>query len=264
MINNFKFKKNLGQNFLKNENIINKIIDKADINPNSLIIEIGPGGGALTKKLIKKSKYVLAYEIDQELNNILNVLKNKNNNLNIIFDNFLNRDLKEDIAGYKVDSIYIIANLPYYITTPIIQKIIDEQINIKQMILMVQKEVGERFSAQPGNKAYNSLTVFLNYYFNIKKLFIVNKNNFIPIPKVDSMVVSFSQKSKIKLINEALFFKIVKESFKYKRKTIKNNLKDYDLNRIEKVLIENNFNLNTRAEQIPLEVFGDIANELSI
>lgn len=259
-----KLKKSLGQNFLKNQTIINKIVDSANIFPDSLVIEIGPGAGALTKSLIKKSKYVLAYEIDKDLAPILEQLKNNNKNLDIIYADFLKRDLQQDIVNYEVENIYVIANLPYYITTPIIEKIINEKLDVKKIVIMVQKEVGKRLSALPGNKEYNSLTVFLNYYFNIKKLFVVTRNNFIPQPKVDSIVISLEKKDKIDVTNLNLFFKLIRDSFKYKRKTIKNNLSNYDLKKIEEILLKNNFTLETRAEQLPLEVFCDIANNLSI
>jgi len=259
---NHNFKKKFGQNFLKDNNIIEKIVNSADIKENSLTIEIGPGSGALTKELVKKTK-VIAYEIDKELDSILTNQFDDNSNIDIIFDDFLKRNIKEDISKYDYDNLYVVANLPYYITTPIIEKIITENLNVEKLVVMVQKEVGERFSANVGNKDYSSITVFLNYYFDIKKEFIVSRNSFIPKPNVDSMVISFTKKkNKLEVKNEVLFFKLIRDSFKQKRKTLKNNLKEYDFEKIKQILIENNLPENIRAEQISLEIFSKISNNL--
>ena len=261
---NFNFKKKYGQNFLIDKNITNKIVNLIQNKEDSLVIEIGPGDGRLTKELCKHYSNILCYEIDIELERLLNENLKEFNNKKIIFCDFLNRDILKDIKEYNYSNLYVIANLPYYITTPIIEKIIVSKIDVKEMIFMVQKEVGDRFSAKPNSKEYNSLTVYLNYYFDIKKEFIVNRNSFIPKPNVDSIVVSFKSKEKrIKLNNEELFFKLVRDSFRFKRKNIKNNLKDYDLNVIETILNKYNFNLSVRAEQLSLEIFCDLANNLS-
>ena len=158
-----KFKKKFGQNFLQDNNIIKKIASVCDTKKDDLIIEIGPGSGALTKELVTKSK-VLAYEIDNELKDHL---LSEFNNVDFIFDDFLNRNIKEDLSNYEYNDLYVIANLPYYITTPIINKIIEEKIDVNKMVLMVQKEVGERFSAIVGTKDYSSINIFLNYIFDI-------------------------------------------------------------------------------------------------
>ena len=258
---NHVFKKKYGQNFLNDKNILNKIANVANTNPNDLIIEIGPGAGALTEELIKKSQ-VLAYEIDNDLEEILRN-KFKNNNFELIIDDFLKHDVKKDLESKKYEDLYIIANLPYYITTPIINKIIDDKLNVKKMVLMVQKEVGERFTASVGTKEYSSITVFLNYYFEVKKEFVVSKNSFYPRPNVDSIIVSFTRKEKEKRIkNEEQFFKLIRDSFVQKRKTLKNNLKDYDFSKVEQILLKNNLKLDVRAENIPYEVFIDISNNL--
>lgn len=254
------FKKKFGQNFLQDNNIIKKIADVASPTKEDLIIEIGPGSGALTKELVKKSK-VLAYEIDKELETQLNETF-KDENIDIIFDDFLNRDIKEDLKNYKYNNLYVIANLPYYITTPIITKIIESKIDVTQMVLMVQKEVGERFSAPIGTKDYSSITVFLNYYFNVKKEFIVSRNSFFPKPNVDSIIISLTKKEKLKVNDEEKFFKLIRDSFVQKRKTLRNNLKDYNFELVEKILNKNNLPIDVRAEKIPLEVFIEISNNL--
>ena len=258
---NHKFKKKFGQNFLQDNNIIKKIANVCETNKDDLIIEIGPGGGALTKELVNKSQ-VLAYEIDSELKEYL-LNEFSNSNINFIFDDFLNRSIKEDLSNYKYNNLFIIANLPYYITTPIINKIIEEKIDVNKMVLMVQKEVGDRFSAKEGTKDYSSITIFLNYYFDIKREFIVSRNAFYPKPNVDSIILSFTKKEKkYNVNNEGLFFKLVRDSFKQKRKTLRNNLKDYNFSKIEEVLVKNNMPLDIRAENIPMEIFIEISNNL--
>jgi len=256
------FKKKFGQNFLQDNNIIRKIVETAKIEENSLIIEIGPGAGALTQELVKKGK-VLAYEIDTELKEKLNEKFKDNNNLEIIFDDFLNRNIKEDIKNYEYNKLYVVANLPYYITTPIITKIIEEKLDLEKMVIMVQKEVGERFSAKTNSKEYSSITIFLNYYFDIKKEFIVSKNSFVPKPNVDSIIISLNKKNnKVFVKNEEQFFKLIRDSFQQKRKTLKNNLKNYNFEKILNILEENNLPETVRAEQISLEIFAEISNNL--
>ena len=259
----FKFKKSFGQNFINDKNIINKIIECSDIKENSLVIEIGPGSGNLTKELSMVAKNVLAYEIDERLEDILDENLLGCNNVKILFQDFLQADLNNDIKEYNYDHLYLTANIPYYITTPIIEKIIRSKINFDKITLMMQKEVGERFSAKPGNKAYGSITVFLNYYFDIKKEFVVSRNLFTPKPNVDSVVVTLTMKNGRVANNEDLFFKIVRSAFQYKRKNIRNNLKNYDLKLIEEVLKKYNFDLTVRAEQLDLGIFIDIADKLS-
>ena len=231
------FKKAYGQNFLHDQNVINNIVKGACIEENSLAIEIGPGAGALTKELAKVCKNVLCYEIDERLEEILDENLVDYDNVDIIFDDFLKRDIQKDITKYDYHKIYVVANLPYYITTPIIERIIESKIDFESITIMIQKEVGDRFCAKPGNKDYSSITVFLNYFYELKKLFIVNRNSFTPKPNVDSIVINLkSKKERLYLKNEELFFKLIRDSFKFKRKNIRNNLKSYDLVKIENVL----------------------------
>lgn len=256
------FKKKYGQNFLKDQNIINKIINTADIKEKSLIIEIGPGSGALTEQLVTKGK-TISFEVDEELKKILEEKFKNEPNLDIVFKDFLQVDIKKEIERYKYNNLYVVANLPYYITTPIITKLIEDKIDVNKMVIMVQKEVGERFSAKEGSKDYSSITVFLNYYYTIKKEFIVSKNSFVPKPNVDSMVISLTKKENRKAANnEEQFFKLVRDSFKYKRKTLKNNLHEYDFNKILEILKEDGFNETVRAEQLSLDTFIKISNNL--
>ena len=259
--NNFNFKKKFGQNFIIDENIINSIIKLSNIDKDTMVIEVGPGAGSLTYKLCEVAKNVLCYEIDESLKQILENNLSKYNNVDIIYNDFLKVNVNDDLKKYNYKKLYLVANLPYYITTPIITKIIDDNIDIDKIVVMVQKEVGDRFSANVGSKDYNSLSIFLGYYFDIKKILNVSKNVFIPKPNVDSVVIEFNKKQKkLELKNEKLFFEIVRNSFTQKRKTLRNNLKNYNLNKIEEILKKYNMDLSIRAEQIPDYVFVDIAN----
>lgn len=262
--NNFNFKKKFGQNFIVDENIINSIVTKSLIDKETLVIEIGPGAGSLTAKLAESSKQVLCYEIDTTLKEILNENLKQYNNVDIIYQDFLEADVINDIKKYNYNKLYIVANLPYYITTPIIINVIEKKLNVDKMVVMVQKEVGDRFKANVGTKDYNSLSIYLNYYFNVKKIMDISRNIFIPKPNVDSIVVEFTKKeNSYNLKNEEIFFKLIRDSFTQKRKTIRNNLKNYDLNTIEEILKKHNQDLNTRAEQITIETFVEIANNLT-
>ncbi len=257
----FKFKKKFGQNFINNDKIIEKIINNINVSTNNLIIEIGPGSGMLTKHLKKLNKKIICYEIDKDTKLFLDNIKDKNTK--IIYSDFMTSNILEDINSINYDKVSFIANIPYYITTPIIKKIINLDLNINEIILMVQKEVADRFTAKVKTKQYNSLTIFLNYYFDVEKLFDVNKSNFYPMPSVDSAIVKFTpKKKKFYLKNEELFFKLVNESFTQKRKTLKNNIKNFNYKKIQDVLKKYGFNENVRAEEISIEIFIEIANNL--
>ena len=261
----FKWKKKFGQNFIIDENIINNIIDKAKIDKETLVIEIGPGAGSLTYKLALASKQVLCYEIDTTLKAVLEYNLSHLDNVDIIYQDFLEANVLEDLKKYSYQKLYVVANLPYYITTPIIIKLIEDTVPVDKIVVMVQKEVGNRFKAVPGTKEYNSLTVFLNCYFEISKLMDVSRNVFIPKPNVDSIIVEFTKKdNEISVHNKELFFKLVKDSFVQKRKNLRNNLKNYPLEKIEEVLKKYNMDLNVRAESLTLEMFIDIANALEL
>ena len=261
-MSNFKFKKQFGQNFLIDNNVINKIVSDIKVFPNSLVIEIGCGDGRLTKYLCDKFDFVLGYEIDLEVKEDLYKNLDNYDNYEIIFDDFLKRDVINDLLNKSYDNLYVIANLPYYITTPIIEKLTLLNLNVQLIRVMVQKEVGERFTALPGSKNYGSITVYLNYNYKVEKNFVVSRNCFFPKPNVDSIIISFYKKDKLFVKDEMFFSKLVRDSFKYKRKTIRNNLKNYDLDVIQKVLNKYNFDLSVRAEQLDVSICCDIANSL--
>ena len=259
---NFEYKKSLGQNFLIDKNIINKIINSINLEEEPLIIEIGPGSGALTKELIKLNANIISFEIDTRLKEELDNLLNENNNLEIIYEDFLKIDLKEFLKSKNYKSLYFVANLPYYITTAIINKITEES-DPTEMILMVQKEVAERFSAHINTRDYGSISVFLQYKYDISKVTLVPKTCFYPSPKVDSMVIKFKAKeNKLRAIDEEKFYKLIKDSFQFKRKNLRNNLKNYNQDKINKTLKKYNKNLTFRAESISVDEFIDISNNL--
>lgn len=261
---NFKFKKSLGQNFLNDNNVINKIVESAEIDKNTLVIEIGPGGGAITRLLVPKAGECILYEADDRLEDNLNRLLSGNDNYTIKIGDFLKADIRRDIENRRYEKLYVVANLPYYITTPIIMKFVEEGVLPDKFVIMVQKEVAYRLSAKVGTRDYGSLTVFLNYYYDIKKLFDVSRNCFTPKPNVDSAIVEMKLKeNRLKVIDLDLFNKLVRDSFLYKRKTIRNNLKGYDLDRVEDVLKKYDLDLSARAESLGLEIFVEMANELA-
>lgn len=258
----FNLKKKFGQNFIIDENLIDSIVNKSLIDKDTLVIEIGPGAGSLTYKMAKESKNILCYEVDETLKPVLSETLKEFNNVEIIFNDFLKVDVKKDLEKYTYDKLYVIANLPYYITTPILVKIIEDDLNVDKIVVMVQKEVGDRFKAKPNTKDYSSLSVYLNYYFNVKKLLDVSRNVFVPKPNVDSIVVEFEKKEQKQLKNKELFFNLIRDSFKQKRKNLRNNLKNYDLDKINEILKKYNLDLTARAEQLSIEVFEDISNNL--
>ena len=249
---NFNFKKKFGQNFLKDKNILENIALKSDIDKDTLVIEIGVGAAALTNVTCNYAKNVIGYEIDETLKPIINEVLGDKDNVEIIFTDFLKRNVNE------------VANLPYYITTPIIEKIIEDDLGVDKIVIMVQKEVGDRFNAKVGTKDYNSLTVFLNYYFDIKKLMNVSRNSFVPAPNVDSVIIEMDKKKNNYAVqNEKLFFNIIRDSFKFKRKNLRNNLKGYNLDKILEVLKEYDLDLTVRAENLTIEQFIEISNKLN-
>ena len=259
--NSFVIKKKFGQNFIIDNNIINNIVNSAAIDSDTLVIEVGPGMGALTNELVKVAKNVLCYEIDTTLKPILEKIDAPN--LEIIFADFLKRNVLNDIKKYEYKHLYLVANLPYYITTPILMKIIDENIPVEKIVVMVQKEVGDRFKAKEGSKDYSSLSIIFNYNYNIKKLMDISRHVFIPEPNVDSIVLGFENKKKKEFIkNPQLFYQLIRDAFTQKRKNLRNNLKKYDLEKVEKILSNHGFDLSARAEQINYKIFIEIANNL--
>ena len=262
---NVNFKKKFGQNFLKRHVIVERIADVCDLTKDDLVIEVGPGGAILTKELALRSKQVLAYEIDEDLKEELSKKLAEFTNVEVLFQDFLDSDIRQDISSFSYQNLYFISNVPYYITTPIIIKLINSKICFEKICMMVQKEVGERFTAIPGNKNYSSITVFLNYFYEVKKEFLVSRSEFIPVPNVDSVVITFKKKDILPFVkNENLFFQLVRDSFQFRRKNIKNNLKKYNLSVVFSVLEKYGYDLSVRAEMLSIDIFIELANALDL
>lgn len=263
----FKFSKSLGQNFLIDGNIVRKIVDEGDITPEDYIIEIGPGMGTLTEELALRAKKVIAIEIDDTLLPILDETLGKYDNVQVIHGDVLKIDIEklieENLSGGPVK---VVANLPYYVTTPIIAKLIEDNLNLESIIVMVQKEVAERMEAGPGGKEYGSLSVFVNFYSKPEIVVKVPKTVFMPQPKIDSAVIKLEIKKELPDVDKDKFFKIVKAAFSKRRKTILNSLSTYGFN-IEKETIKEaleklNINVDTRAENLSVEDFIKISKTL--
>lgn len=223
----FKFKKSLGQNFLIDTNVIRNIIDAAGIDKTSGVIEIGPGMGSLTEQLAKHAKHVLAFEIDQRLIPILGETLSPYDNVTVINEDILKADVASAIETHlhDCDEIFVVANLPYYITTPILMGLLEKHLNINSYVVMMQKEVGERLSAAPSTKAYGSLSIAVQYYTDVKRIMVVPKGVFMPPPNVDSLVVKLTtlESPRVDVEDETLFFKLTRGAFVQRRKTILNN-----------------------------------------
>ena len=204
------------------------------------------------------------YEIYTRLEDILKEQLKEFDNYDLVLGDFLDRNVIDDLKKYNYDNLYVVANLPYYVTTPIISKIIEDEIPVREIVIMIQKEVADRLSAEVGTKEYGQLTVFLNYFFDIKKVFNVSKNCFVPKPNVDSAVIKMVRKDNKEYLKDIKHFnKLVKDSFRFKRKTIRNNLNGYNLDIVNNILNKYGFDLNSRSEMIPYYVFVEISNELN-
>ena len=256
--------KKLGQNFLINEEIINQIIEKADVNKNDTIIEIGPGLGSLTAKLLENANKVIAIELDSNMSNILKERFCLYDNFELIENDVLKVNLNEIIEKYE--SVKVVANLPYYITTPIIMKLLEERLKLKSITVMVQKEVGERFCAVPNSKEYGAITISINYYTKPEIIIDVPKENFEPMPEVDSCLIKLDVRNvpPVELKNEKDFFNLIKAGFSQRRKTINNSLASMGISKekIKNVLEKLGIDSKLRAENLTMEQFADISNNM--
>ena len=268
----FTFKKSLGQNFLIDTNILNNIVDHAEITPESGVIEIGAGIGALTEQLAKRCKKVLAFEIDQRLLPILEDTLSPYPHVSVVHQDFLKADVHQAIETYlqEVKDIAIVANLPYYVTTPIIMKCLEDHLPFRSMVIMMQKEVGSRITAKPGTKDYGSLSIAIQYYTTAEIVMNVPKTVFIPQPNVDSAVVKLTKRDQpvVAVKDEQFFFNIVKFSFAQRRKTILNNLFSQLENgkekkaRIMAALEKAEIDPTRRGETLTIEEFAKLSDGL--
>jgi 16S rRNA (adenine1518-N6/adenine1519-N6)-dimethyltransferase len=268
----FSFKKSLGQNFLIDTNILRKIVDAANLTNTSGAIEIGPGIGALTEQLARNSKKVVAFEIDQRLLPILADTLSPYDNVKIIHEDILKADVKTIIENEFKDTsdIMVVANLPYYVTTPIIMKLLEEQTPVRGLVVMLQKEVADRMAAKPGTKEYGSLSIAVQYYTQPETVMIVPKTVFVPQPNVDSAVIRLTRREKppVDVKDESFFFTITRSSFAQRRKTLLNNLTsqltDGKLKKEEiiQALNESGIEPSRRGETLSLEEFGRLSDAL--
>lgn len=263
----FKFSKSLGQNFLIDGNIVRKIVSESNITKDDYVLEIGPGMGTLTEELGLRAKKVVAIELDDSLLPILDETLRHYDNIEIVHGDILKIDLpkliEEKLNGGPVK---VVANLPYYVTTPIIAKLIEEGLNLESITVMVQKEVADRMASKPGSKVYGSLSVFVNFYSDPKVIVKVPKTVFMPQPKIDSSVIKLTLKKELPDIDREKFFKVVKAAFSKRRKTIINCLSSYgfdiDKETIRQALESLNINPEERAENLSVEEFMNISKIL--
>ena len=258
-------KKKFGQNFLKDQNILSKIVEVAELDKDTLVIEIGPGLGSLTERLCESAGFVLAYEIDTDLIPILNDNLKEHDNFIIINKDILEVDINKDLEEYesKYNKIILVANLPYYITTPIILGMLEKTKKIKKYVMMIQLEVADRICGKPKTKDYNALSIAIGYRASAHKNFNVPRTVFIPEPNVDSAVITLDLYENPKYIakNEELFFKLIRESFNQRRKTLINNLSNtYSKDLITKMLNDFNIKPNVRSEELDIKTFVDFSN----
>lgn len=272
ILNTYKIQanKSLGQNFLIDDNVIESIIESSKIEKEDLIIEIGPGLGVLTDRLLKKSDNVVVIELDKRM---VSILKNRfclNKNLEIINEDVLKVDLEELIKNKKqqnkINKVKIVANLPYYISTPIIMKLLENRLEISEIIVMVQKEVAERLSAKTGEREAGAITYAVEYYAQATQIIDVPKESFIPSPKVESQVIKLEVRKnpKIKVEDEKLLFSIIQKSFMQRRKTLSNALINNKIldnkEEVGKMFKTLGIDSNIRGEKLTLEEFGKITN----
>ncbi len=266
---NISANKDLGQNFLVDDSVIENIIEVSEIKSEDFVIEIGPGLGTLTSKLVEKAGKVIAIELDKKMIEILNDRFSLYENFKVINEDVLKVDLNNLIKNEndKNYTVKIVANLPYYITTPIIMKLLEEKLNINSITVMIQKEVADRLTEIPGGKNTGAITYCVYYYANAQEMMTVPNTSFIPAPKVNSEVIKLDIRKEppVHLKNEEIFFKVIKASFMQRRKTLLNGLANAGIaskEKIKTILQQLELNENTRGEQLTIEQFAEIANKL--
>ena len=268
----FTFKKSFGQNFLTDTNILQKIVDTAEIDDQVNVIEIGPGIGALTEFLAERAAQVMAFEIDHRLVPILADTLRDFDNVTVVNEDILKVDLAQHIQNFKNPDlpIKVVANLPYYITTPILMHLIESGIPFSEFVVMMQKEVADRISAKPNTKAYGSLSIAVQYYMTAKVAFIVPRTVFVPAPNVDSAILKIVRRPEpaVAVEDEKFFFKVSKASFTHRRKTLWNNLTGYFgktdeiKDKLTKALDQAGLSPSVRGEALGLEEFASLADAL--
>jgi len=259
---NFKFTKSLGQNFLVDDSVLNDIVEGAEVNNEDFIIEIGPGVGTLTAQLLMKAKKVTAIELDSDLIPILEKELGDNENFNLIHKDALKVDFNELIGDEK--SVKLVANLPYYVTTPIILKLLKDGYNFKSLTIMIQKEVAERINAEPNCKAYGALSVLVQYYCDTSIVRRVAPTSFIPRPKVESIVIKLDRldKPRVETKDVKFMFELVRAGFNMRRKTLWNATKTLKVNKekLEEAFEKSGIDPKRRAETLTVQEFATLAD----
>ena len=262
---NFNFNKSFGQNFIFDTNLLEKIVDDADVNENSTVLEIGCGAGTLTKQIAKRVKKVVGYEIDNNLKPILAENLAELDNVEIVFKDVM-KVATSEIEEKLNDDYVIIANLPYYITTPILFKFLLEAKRLKRLIIMVQLEVAERLCSKENTSDYGAITVEIDSVANAKITRIVKKNMFTPAPKVDSAIVKIDFMDKYQINNREVLQKLIKAAFQMRRKTLSNNLKNafgIPAEESAKLLEKLSLNSSVRGESLSTMQFVELSNILA-
>lgn len=268
---NIKLVKSLGQNFLNDEGVVQRIVDAAEVGPEDMVLEVGPGSGAMTQELAARAGKVVAVEIDRNLMQVLKENLSGFQNVEVINKDIMKVDIGEIVSrsmeGTGLKYVKVVANLPYYITTPIVMKFLEQNPGINKMVFMVQKEVAERMNAKPGGKDYGALSVAVQFYSRPHIAFNVPPHCFIPQPEVDSTVISLDIYDTLPVspLDKGMFFKVVKASFGQRRKTLLNALANSGyFNRskeeIKKLLTQNGIGENQRGETLSITQFAELAN----
>ena len=268
----FTFKKSFGQNFLTDTNILQKIVDTAEIDKNVNVIEIGPGVGALTEFLTENAAEVMAFEIDERLVPILEDTLRDHDNVKVINEDVLKADLQTRVKEFENPNlpIKVVANLPYYITTPILMHLIESKIPFAEFVVMMQKEVADRISAEPNTKAYGSLSIAVQYYMTAKVAFVVPRTVFVPAPNVDSAILKMTRRKQplVEVKDEDFFFRVSKASFVHRRKTLWNNLTSHFgkseevKNKLEQALENAAIKPSIRGEALSISDFARLSDAL--
>ena len=268
----FTFKKSFGQNFLTDTNILQKIVDTAEIDKNVNVIEIGPGIGALTEFLTENAAEVMAFEIDERLVPILEDTLRDHDNVKVINEDVLKADLQTRVKEFENPNlpIKVVANLPYYITTPILMHLIESRIPFAEFVVMMQKEVADRISAEPNTKAYGSLSIAVQYYMTAKVAFVVPRTVFVPAPNVDSAILKMTRRKQplVEVKDEDFFFRVSKASFVHRRKTLWNNLTSHFgkseevKNKLEQALENAAIKPSIRGEALSISDFARLSDAL--
>ena len=268
----FTFKKSFGQNFLTDTNILQKIVDRAEIDKNVNVIEIGPGIGALTEFLAENAAEVMAFEIDERLVPILEDTLRDHDNVKVINEDVLKADLQTRVKEFENPNlpIKVVANLPYYITTPILMHLIESKIPFEEFVVMMQKEVADRISAEPNTKAYGSLSIAVQYYMTAKVAFVVPRTVFVPAPNVDSAILKMTRRKQplVEVKDEDFFFRVSKASFVHRRKTLWNNLTSHFgkseevKNKLEQALENATIKPSIRGEALSISDFARLSDAL--